>query len=114
MKSRVCSGNGLIQIGVAAIVNNPRVSATRILMFPVQTTIHHNDFFFIFHPVCLKCYLVRPQTNVHPGFKRGKETRLVIWSEPTMSFHSEPHSAECCYRHGLWWQDLHSDANSDP
>lgn len=37
---------------------------------------------------------MRPQTNVHPGFKRGKETQSVIWSERTMSFHSEPHSAE--------------------
>lgn len=27
-------------------------------------------------------------------------------------FHSVPHSAESCYRHGLWWQTLNSDANS--
>lgn len=67
MKSRVCSGNGLIQIGVAAIVNNPRVSATRILMFPVQTTIHHNDFLFYFSS-CMFKMLFGETTNQCPSW----------------------------------------------
>ena len=31
-----------------------------------------------FHPVWLKCYLVRPQTKVHPSFKSWKETCSVF------------------------------------
>lgn len=31
---------------------------------------------FIFYPVCLKCYSVRPQTRIHPGFKRDLFSHL--------------------------------------
>lgn len=49
----------------------------------------------IFYPVRLKCYLVGPQTKVHPGFKRGEEICSFIRSDFTTSFHSEPRNMVC-------------------
>lgn len=66
------------------------ISVTHVFIAPFKPIIHHVDFHFF--TVCLKSYLVRPQTKVHPDFKRGKEICSVIWSDFTVSFHSEVHN----------------------
>lgn len=92
------------QIPSVVIVNN--LFGLSKLFFP-----NHIYPFFLFDAVCLKCYSVSPQTNIQSGFKRGKETRSVLWSDFTVPFQLEPRDSESGYRHGLWWRDLRSDAN---
>lgn len=62
-----------------------------------------------FYHVCLKWYLVRPQAKVHPAWNSKGEKCVHSLSQTWQCLSIQ--NAEKCYRHSLWWRDLHSDAN---